>query len=181
VVGRAAHHRLPGGGGAGEGDLGHLGVADQDRPGALAQAGHDVDDPFREAGLLDLQGGGGRDLRRLDHHGVAGRQRRAQLPQQQQDRRVPGGDGADHAERLAQGVVQHVRHGHRDGLALDGLGQAGEVVAPGAERPRLAEHLADHLAVVEHLVHRQPLDRLLALQQVAEAAQQPGPPVGGSA
>jgi hypothetical protein len=46
-------------------------------------------------------------------------------------------------------------------------------VAPGAERARLAEHLADHLAVVEHLVHGQPLDGLLALQQVTEAAQQP--------
>jgi hypothetical protein len=65
------------------------------------------------AGQADLrrerrqQGGGGRrELRRLRDHGVARGQGRRDLPGEEVQRQVPRRDGADHAERQPQGVVE---------------------------------------------------------------------------
>jgi hypothetical protein len=59
--------------------------------------------------LGDLQRRQRRDLRGLQHDGVAGGQRRTHLPAREHEREVPRHDLADHAERLAQHVVQEAR------------------------------------------------------------------------
>ena len=62
-----------------EGDLGEQRVIDQRLAGLDAEAGHDIDRPRREAGLVDQlrqpEDSGGGVLGRLDHHGVAGAER----------------------------------------------------------------------------------------------------------
>ena len=50
----------------------------------------------------------------LDHHGVAAGQRRSDLPGQQQQRQVPRHDDRDHADRLADRVVQRPAAGRGD-------------------------------------------------------------------
>jgi hypothetical protein len=100
-------------------------------------------------------------LGRLEDHGVAAGQRRRDLPGQHQQRKVPGHDLADHA----QGPV--VRP-----LALEQLRPAGMVIeVPHRERDVDVARLADGLAVVQGLQHREQACMLLqaARQRVQHA------------
>ena len=95
----------------------------------LAEAGQEVEHAGRQELLADLghqQHAERRILGRLHDHGVAGAQRRRDLERGQHDRRVPRDDGADHAQRLAAGVGQHML-AERDGLALELAAQPAEV------------------------------------------------------
>ena len=62
----------------------------------------------------------------LQHQHVAGAQRGRDLERAEHDRRIPGNDGADHADRLAPGVAQHVL-AERDRLALQLAGETAEI------------------------------------------------------
>jgi hypothetical protein len=137
-------------GGTGERDLVHARVLDQ-RPTGLAGPGDDVDHTGRQVGLLadlrERQRGQRGGLRRLEHDRVAAGQRRCDLPGQHQQREVPRDDLGGHAERPGvrpeAGMSQFV-------------GPAGVV----EEMRRHQGHvdiarLADRLAVVDRLQHRQ--------------------------
>ena len=97
--------------------------------GLLAVAGHDVEHALGQMLLAD-----GREpqhaqrcvLGGLQHQRVAGAQGGRDLERAEDDRRIPGNDGADHADRLAPRVAQHVL-AQRDGLALELAGEAAEV------------------------------------------------------
>ena len=79
---------------------------------------------------LDHARGG--ELGRLEHHRVAGSERRRQLLGARDQRRVPGNDGGDGAERLADRV--HVRAAGRRWERSPGAraGEAGEVAEDAA-------------------------------------------------
>ena len=77
-----------------------------------------------------------RQLRRLHHDGVARGQRGRHLPAREHEREVPRHDLPDHADRLAQRVVQEARL-DRNRLALELVGHAAEV----AETRRRARHV----------------------------------------
>ena len=130
--------------------------------------------PVREAGLLGqahrLEDARAGVLRRLDDDGVAGRERRRQRVHHEQHGRVPGDDDPDHAERLAQRVVEDARAVVRDDAALDLVREAAEVVEPLGDHPQLAEHLLVELAVVAGL-HGRDLGGVLG-DRVGEAHHQ---------
>ena len=116
------------------------GCAARCSPATRPGAGHDVDDAGRDA-RLDHQLGQPqrrerRQLGRLHDHAVAGGEGRAHLPAAEHQREVPGHDGADHAQRLAQHVVEEARL-DGDDVALHLVGHAPEV----AEGGRGADHV----------------------------------------
>ncbi len=105
------HDQAPGGGLAGEGDLGHPVRRRQRLAGLDAEPVHDVehtggqqvldqlgDDQDRHRGLLG----------RLEHDAVARGEGRRDLPGGHQDREVPRDDLGDHAERLVVVVGDRV-------------------------------------------------------------------------
>ncbi len=107
-VRRTGHDPLARGGRAGERHLVDAGVGDQVLA-HLAAGRHHVEHPggtpassstSARTKLLNGASGGG-----LEHHGAPGRQRGRRLPRRQGDRRVPGHDGRDHADRLAASPV----------------------------------------------------------------------------
>ena len=131
---------------AGDGDQAGGAVLDE-HPAGLAVTGDDVEGTRREelgGDLGEPQGGLGGGVARLEHHGVAGGERRGDLPHGHEQRVVPGGDLADHADRLApdpRGVALQVLP---RGLALEHPGRPGE-------EPQLVDHRRDLLARGERL------------------------------
>ena len=164
---------------AGEGDLGDARVARKRGAGGMAEARDHVEHAVGISGLRDQFGKGERRgggmFRRLDHHRVADRERRRDRAGHHVERRVPRHDHTDHAERFAQGEVERVGLVHRDDVALDLVGHAGEVAVVARQIGELGTHLADQLAVVAGLELGQRLGVLR--DQVGEAVEQP-PPVG---
>ena len=153
--GRAGDH-LADLGRPGERDLVDVRVLDQ-RAAGVAGAGDDVDDAGRQVGLLadlgEQQRGQRRRLGRLEHDGVAAGERRRDLPGQHQQREVPRDDLAGDAERL--GVRPEAR-------VVELVGPARVVEEPGRhQRDVDVARLADRLAVVERLEHRQLAGALL--------------------
>ena len=108
VAGRRLDDQLADLGRAGERDLVDVGMRGERGAGGLAEAGDDVDDARREAGLHDQLAEAQRRERRLlgglQHDGAAGGQRRRELPGRHQQREVPRDDLADDADRLAHRV-----------------------------------------------------------------------------
>ena len=102
-------------GGASEGDLVDIGMADQGTPG-LAGAGDDVYNPGGEPGVLkqlgELEGGEWRGLCGFEHDGVATGKRWCNLPGGHEQRKVPGNDlGGDAVWReglVGKGVFELV-------------------------------------------------------------------------
>ena len=157
-AGQRAGDRAADLGGAGERDLVQAGVGDQRRAG-LAGAREDVDDARRQVGLLEDLGQQQRRQRGglggLEHRRVAGRQRRGQLPRGHEQREVPGDDLAGDAQRPGVGPVARV---------AELVGPAGVVEEPGGgQRDVDVARLADRLAVVERLQHRELAAALLDL------------------
>ena len=103
---RRAADRPPDLGGAGEGDLGDVGMLYEPRAAHAAGPGHHVQHALGQAGVerdpLQLQRRQRRQLRRLEDDGVAARQCRTELPGGDVEREVPRHDQADDAERLAE-------------------------------------------------------------------------------
>jgi hypothetical protein len=165
---RPGHHLLAGGRRAGEGDLAHVGVRGH-RRAQVVGVGDDVQDPGRQH-VLDQFGQAKRGQRRgrggLEHHGVAGQQRGGQLQADEDQREVPGHDGADDAERLAQGldlaalaVLQH----------LAGQVHRGEVAAEGGQAVGLANGVLERLAL---FLGEQPAEfRGIGLDDVGDGVQ----------
>ena len=161
---------------AGEADHLHVGVGDQLGAGRLAVAADRVEDARRQdvrAPLGELQRRHRRRLGGLEDHRVAGGQGRADLPDRHHQRVVPGGDLADHADRLAAdegGVALHVLAG---GAALQAAGRAGEEAqVVGHHRHLVLEHGAARLAGVGGLEVGDLLAALL--DQVGHPQQRPG-------
>jgi ParB family chromosome partitioning protein len=130
-------------------------MLDDRLPDLRSRAGHDVEDAWRQADLeRDLgerQRRQRRLARRLDDDGVAAGERRCDLPRRQQQREVPRHDCGDDADRFPQGVGQVVAF-DRDGLAVDFVGPAGEILeALGGRRHLDLPRLEDRLAVVQRL------------------------------
>ena len=80
----------------------------QRRAGGFAVARHDIHHAIGKACFLnqfaEAQRRKRRLLRGLQHNGAACRQRRRQFPGRHQQRKIPGNDLADDADRLAHGV-----------------------------------------------------------------------------
>ena len=159
-------------------------VADQRVAGRLTGAGHDVEHPGREPGLLDQGGqaqhGERRVLRRLEHDGAAGGQGRGDLLGEQQQRRVPRDHRADHADRLAQGedhvVAALVGRQRLAGQLVDPAGVMVEDVGHEGRRGGVDGPEAQRDAVVQRLQLQQ-LVAVLA-DQVGDPAQHPDPLAG---
>src|ERR1700720_317014 len=180
-VGGAAHDVAPDLGRAGERDLGHLRVLHQGVADRRAAARDDVQDARRQAGLGPPLGGlecrqrrvGGR----LVHHRVAAGQRRRDLPQRLDEREVPRGDRGDQPDRLAQGVGEHERTGHRQRVAGDLVGPAGEV-AQRVARGRQVDvaRIEDRLTLFERLGQGELVDA--RLEGVGDLVEQPAAVTG---
>ena len=171
---RAGRDRAPDLGRAGEGDLGHVGVVDEPLAALAARAGDDLDDALRQPGLErqlgEAQRRQRRELGRLEDDRVARRERRAHLPRGDRQREVPGRDEPDDAERLADGEPEPA--GDRDRVAQQPLGRR-RVVAEGVgHHPHLAARVADRLAGVARLEHRELL--VVLGDGVGQPVQQPG-------
>ncbi len=113
------------------------GMFDQRRTRGGAVAGDDVEHAGRNAGLqcqfADAQRGERGELGGLEHHGAAAGQCRRDFPHADHERKIPGHDGAHHADRLAHRVGQRVG-ARRNHLAVDLVGPAG-VVGRGCRAP----------------------------------------------
>ena len=143
---------------AGEGDLVDAGVLDERRAGAGAEPGQDVEDAAGQAELLDQRGErerrDGRVLGRLEHDRVAAGERGPSLPGQHHQRRVPGDDRADDADRLAARVGERTGR-RRASCAEHALADAREELPVADDQPQLGLRLAQRLAVVARLDQRE--------------------------
>src|SRR5262249_26237864 len=107
-------HALAGRGRTGEGDHVDVGVGRDRLAHHRAVPDHEVVDAARDPGLGEQLGeqvrGQGGDLARLVYDGAAGGERGGDLGHRLVQRVVPGGDGADNADRLVhdQGVADLV-------------------------------------------------------------------------
>lgn len=145
----------------------------------LARAAHDVHDARRETRQLEelgeCDGGSAGELGRLDDEGVAGGQARRQLPRQEQQRRVPCGDGGHHAQGFPSREDELVRLVYRQDGAFDLVRQPRVVVVPLGDGLQLDPHFAEQLAVVPDLDLGKPV-RIFG-DQISHSAQQR--PAGG--
>ena len=117
-------------------------------------AGHDVQHAFRQMVLADAcepQNAQRGVLGGLEYQRVPGAKCGRNLERRENDRRIPGNDGADHADRLAPRVAEHVL-AQRNRLALELAGKATEVaqdvgrtlgLGPGLRADRIASLLGD--------------------------------------
>ena len=116
------------------------------RAALLAVAGQHVEHAGRQVLLADLghpQHAQRRVLGRLQHQRVAGAERGRDLERGEHHRRIPRDDGADHADRLAARVAQHVL-AERDGLALQLAGEAAEIAEDVGRHAGLGARLGAH-------------------------------------
>src|ERR1019366_6131574 len=122
----------------------------QRRADFRAEAGHDVDDAFRDAGIgkrLDQVEGGERSvLRRLDHAGVAADDGGQQLPRRDCHGEIPGRDHAADADRLADGHGELVGQFRVHGRAEEAAAFAGVVVGGVNRFLHVAAGFFEHLA-----------------------------------
>ncbi len=145
---------------AGKGDLGDALAGSQRFARLGAEAVDHVDHAGRQQvtdHLHQLEDRGRGLLGGLEHHAVAGGQRRGQLPGGHQQRKVPGDDLANDAQRLVE-VIGHGVGVDIGGGAFLGANAAGEV-AEVVHRQRNVgvQGLTHRLAVVPALGHRQRL------------------------
>ena len=136
-----------------------------------AVAGDDVDDARRQAGLDADFGEGERGERRefggLQHHRIAAGERRRDLPGEHQQRKVPRDDLTADAHRLGAGK-----------LAGDQRGPARMVVEVARDERNVGvARLADRLAVVDRLQHRQ--EALALLDQPRQRVKRAGARIAG--
>ncbi len=183
-------HGPAGGGAAGERDGPHPGVGHQGLADLATQAVQEVEDPRRRPDLGEearqAVRGQRRQLAGLGDEGIAHRQGRRDLPGQQVERQVPGGDQADHAEGLAQGVVQRPLHVVGVvAVVADGAGEEAEVLDRpwDVDGPGQVPGLALVLGLQRHEVLGVGLDprgdRLQQLRPLGHAAAPPAPVPGG--
>ncbi len=102
---------------AGEADLGHVRMCDQALPHHGAWADDYVDHALRQPSLQCELGESEcrqrRQLSRFQDDRVAARERGPKLPAREHQRKVPGHDKGDHAQRLAERHVHAARNGDR--------------------------------------------------------------------
>ena len=170
---------------AGERDLGHVGVLDQPFAHRPACADDDVEHALRYARLqrqaFQLQRGERRQSRGLEDDRVARRERRTHLPGRDGDRKVPGHDQGDDAQRFAERHVDPARDWN--GVAQEALGSTGVVVEDVDNHSDLAARVTDRLAHVARLELSQLFGAAghglrKAAQQLCPVAWSHGPPCG---
>ena len=128
-------------------------------PDLAAAAHHEVEGAGRQRRAADDLGqrpaAGRHQLGRLEHHAVAVGQRRRDLPGRDRERKVPGRDQADHADRLARDVDLHAgpHRGHRFAAGAQRL--AGEELEDLAGARRFADGLGQGLAFFARQQHAQ--------------------------
>ena len=119
---RSAHHLAADLRRAGEPDLGHVRVLHEPAADDRALADEHVDDAFRDAGVEDELGQAERRERRqlggLEHDRVPAGERRPQFPARDVERKVPGHDQPDDAERLAERQIDAASNGDRLAMML---------------------------------------------------------------
>ena len=150
--GSGTHHRAAGGDAADEADLRHLRMRDQ-RDARVATAGDDVEHARRKNAvpeLCDPQRRKRRLVGRLDDERVAGGERGAALACGEEQRMVEGADPADHAQRLAQRVVERAG-ADRNRAALDLGDESGEVLHVRGADLDVEAHRLERIAGVERL------------------------------
>ncbi len=135
-----------------KGDAGDVWVHDQWLADFVAKASDDVKHTrwktcFAEQVGQQEQGDGG-VLGGLGDNGVARAQGRAEFPGGQQQRGVPGGNGADHADRLVADVVKHLGLVHGNHGTLDFVAQATVIVEILGDVANLTADFAAQFAVV---------------------------------
>ena len=120
-----------------------------------AEAGDHVEDAVGNAGFLgqrrEFQRAGRGEFRRLDDDGATGGKRRGAFPGHEQQRRIPGRERRDDADRLMRGVGKGVRLVDRHQAAFELVDEAAEIPPPLRMIAQLAQHLGHQLAVVAHL------------------------------
>ncbi|MNC07615.1 hypothetical protein D3C75_551680 [compost metagenome] len=152
-VGALAHQQLADAGGAGEGELAHLGVAAQLVAHDRGLMGGDyVDDPGGNARLLgqgcQRQRAQGRLGGGLDDYGATGGECRAGLAGDHGDGEVPGGDGGHHAHRLLDGGQAPVAGETGNGAAIGALALFREPLDEAGAVGHLALGLGERLALL---------------------------------
>nr|WP_288020893.1 hypothetical protein [Tepidiforma sp.] len=133
VIGGGAHDGLAAGGGAGESDLiDEFGGCDvlADECAVVGFAGDDVEDAVGEAGFGEEsgehEGGAGGVVGWLGHHGAAGGDGGPDLPGDEKEREVPGGDDTDDADRLMGDDADGIGDLLGEGFAFEVEGLGGE-------------------------------------------------------
>ncbi len=139
----------------GEGDLGDAGMADQLGADLRPEAGDHVEDAVGNAGFLrqrgEFQRAGRGEFRRLDDDGATGGERGGAFPGDEQQRRIPGGQRRDDADRLMRGVGKGLRLVDRHQAAFELVDEPAEIPPPLRMIAQLPQHLGHQLAVVAHL------------------------------
>jgi hypothetical protein len=147
------------GGRSGEGDFRRAGMG-HDRLARAAIAGDDVDDAFRQSGLLaDLAEEEGREggvFGGFQNHRVARSQRRRDFPRQHQEREVPRDDLPADADGGVSGQFRVAQLGEPCVVVEMALRQGDIDIA----------RLADRFAVVERFQHRE--EAAVFLQQAGQ-------------
>ena len=174
AIGRDAGHQPPGDGAAGEGDHVDARVTNERLAQRTAEAGEHVEDAWRKpcaGGKLGIAKRHlRRDFRRFQNERVAGRQNRRELLGLEGQRRVPGRDGGDDADRLMGREAQEVaaRRGDR---VLERLADGRIVAHDRRGRGCLRPALGHGLSVVLHLRVRQRVPILV--DGIGESGEQP--------
>jgi hypothetical protein len=173
---RRPDDRLPGGEAAGEADHVHSPVLGKRRTDRRPGAEQDVDHARRDARLLgeahEQHGRQRRDLAGLDDAGAPGGERGRELPRQLQQGVVPRRDQHAHPDRLVRDPGEHVRL-PTSTSGPPGRGEVRVVAEHGRHVVDVDAALDERLTCVERLDAGEVL--LVALEQVRDAAQDPGP------
>ena len=159
-------------GAAGEGHLVDPWVGDE-RGAGLTAAGDQVHDAGRKPNLLEhrhqLEERRRGVFAGLQDDGVPAGEGGRELHRRELQRRVPGDDRRDDADRLPERVVEQLRPVARDDVPEDLVRDPAVVVEELRDALDLAGRLAQQLAVVERLEPRELVD--VSADQVREPAQ----------
>ena len=143
----------------GKGDLVDARMFDDPLPEVARRTGYDIEHAFRNAGFErdfpEFDRRQRRRRRRLQDDRAPGCKRGRDFPAREQERKVPGNDRADHADRLAHGIRQICRQRRRHGFAVVLRCGASVKFEAVDDRAELAFGGADGLPVVANFRLRQ--------------------------
>ena len=133
-------------------------MLDHPRTDRTRRTGDDVEHAFGEAGfdrdLAEFDRGQRRRRRRLEDDGAACSERGSNLPRCEQQRKVPGNDGADYADGLAERIGHVGGNRRRQRLAVVFCRRARVELEAIHDRADFAIGRRYRLAVVAHLEER---------------------------
>ena len=137
---------------AGEGYLGHIGVAGQGPATGFAIAGNDIDHPRWETRLIDnfceLEHRSGRIFGSLQNYRITCRQRRTEFGCSQKHLCIPRYHGSDHTDRFTRSKNMHIGLVNRQRGAFNLVGHASEIVIIVTDIPCLTSCFLEQFAAV---------------------------------